>query len=375
MEGFEKRTFKNLIKNIGSAKIFKEGFYEKEEILPLQKNINDYDRITKEIKNLYPEANLSPQIRVFAYLNKEDKNLIAYGFGIKPYEKEDVFPVYKFIKDSIIKGRFLKDNNDKGIIVDKFCAKKLNLKLKDKIIILTTDLYNSFNAVELELIGITDAAFFSSQNQGFFIIDLNSAQKLLGLEGKTIELIAMIPDEKNVDEFGKIINKVTKKYNLEFISWKEILGVISKLMDLAEMFMWIIYFIFILISSVGITNTVLISVFERLRDFGTLRALGFTKGEIFKIIVVELGIIGFIFSVLGILISLPFIYYFSIHGIYIRGYGKDIAPWLGEYVYLDFSFKRMFYTFIIGSIIPVISGIYPLVVTNRITVRELMGYI
>lgn len=378
MEGFKNRTFKNLIKNTGSAKIYQKGYYEKEEILPLDKNIGEYEKLAQEIKKLYPEVKLAPQIKIFAYLNYKNENLIAYGMGIKPYTEKpppEISPLYQSTKDYTTYGRFFKNNKDRGIIVNKFCAEKLNLKLKDKVIILTTDIYNSFNMIEMEVIGILERTLLPIENKSFFLIDLISAQKLLGLEGKVVELIATFSHNENIDEFKKTTDKIMKKYHLEIITYKEILGVFYQVINLAEVFMVIIYFIFILISSVGITNTVLISTFERLRDIGMLRAIGLTRQGIFKIALIELGALGFISSLIGILISIPIIYYFSVNGIYIWHTAKDIAPWIDKYIYLDFSYSRMFTTFIIGSIIPVIAGIYPLIITSKMQIRELLGWV
>jgi len=69
--------------------------------------------------------------------------------------------------------------------------------------------------------------------------------------------------------------------------------------SLASIFELIMVFIVLIVVSTGIINTVLISVFERIRDIGTMRAIGMRKVQVLSIILIEAGILGFFASIYG----------------------------------------------------------------------------
>ena len=79
--------------------------------------------------------------------------------------------------------------------------------------------------------------------------------------------------------------------------------------------MWIMLVIIVLVVAVGVLNTVLMSVLERRREYGVLKAVGTKPGQIIKMVLLEVNIMAVVCIVLGAGAGLLINYIFSIHGI------------------------------------------------------------
>ena len=81
-----------------------------------------------------------------------------------------------------------------------------------------------------------------------------------------------------------------------------------------------------LVIAAGITNTMLMSVLERTREFGIMMALGMTPGQTVRMVLIESFWVGCLGVVLGILVTAPWFYFMSKTGIDLSGYvGGDYS--------------------------------------------------
>jgi ABC-type antimicrobial peptide transport system permease subunit len=71
----------------------------------------------------------------------------------------------------------------------------------------------------------------------------------------------------------------------------------------------------ILIVAIGVLNTVLMTVLERTREYGVLRAVGTRPPQIFRLVIIEVALMGIISVIIGIILSIFINYWFSVHGI------------------------------------------------------------
>ncbi len=371
--GFISGVFDDVMRNSfyesSHGKIYYKGFYEKKEVFPLGLSIRDYRSVFKEIKSLYPSCVLVPEISVPTTFTYSSETINGFLTGSPIYIDGSLVDKYKLIKDRMIVGDF-PGVGEKGLVISSKMAKSLGVKVGDKVIILTTDVYGSFSAVEVEVKGI----YKSPKNEG--IVDLASAQDLLGLEGGATEILVYLSSHHETKKFSDAVSEVLKKYNLEFFDWKEILGIIAMTLDLTWVFNLVLYLIIGSIAVVGIMNSVLLSVFDRVRDVGTLRAIGMRRSDVFGMFIFEFGLQGVLASLVGVILGAIVLYVLSIYGVPLPAEYENYVSEFGMSLVLKPALKLtdMLFSFLLGVGISILSTIYPLMVIRKMTVRELLMF-
>jgi putative ABC transport system permease protein len=131
------------------------------------------------------------------------------------------------------------------------------------------------------------------------------------------------------------------------------------------------------ISATGIANTVLMATYERVREIGTLQALGMTRRSLVALFVSEGLLLGVLGSALGAALGAAIVYHYSIQGI-------DLSSWMatasqgGGYenvsfstmLYLDWSVPTTFASFAFGLTVAVLASLYPAVFASRLSPAE-----
>jgi putative ABC transport system permease protein len=172
-----------------------------------------------------------------------------------------------------LKGRFLENPND-VILGNDVTLIELS-HVGDQIYMPEKDA--TFDVVgELEPTG--------NEDDGFFYIALKTAQQLFGQPDKLTGISIRL---KNPDDAPIVSARLAKIRGAEVITMGELLGTMMTLMGSAKSLLLSIVLIIIIISALGVLNTVLMSVFERTREIGVMRATGASEIHIFGLVWIE----------------------------------------------------------------------------------------
>jgi len=102
----------------------------------------------------------------------------------------------------------------------------------------------------------------------------------------------------------------------------------------------------------------LISVFERIRDIGTMRAIGMRKVQVLSIILIEAGILGFFASIMGIIAGGSLVTLLSKNGINMGEAAEQVIG-MSRIIYPRFTLSTLVFSFIMGILISVLGALYP----------------
>lgn len=188
-----------------------------------------------------------------------------------------------------IKGSWFKDED--SIILGSEVAKVEKRDIGDKIYIESID-------KEFNISGILERTY--GQDDGFYFLPIETAQKYFKKEGK---LTAIGVQLWNLSQMGEIKTRLESLPDVYVVPAeqmsKEILGFVGG----TKALMYSILVIALIVSALGLLNTILMATFERQKEFGYLRCVGAGKLDIIRLILNETLILGLTGGIIGFLVG------------------------------------------------------------------------
>ena len=258
-------------------------------------------------------------------------------------------PSYKDIAElTITNGRIYK-NDTHEIVIGKIAAENENKTVGDDI---------TLNGEKFEIVGIYESGN-SFQDQGGFT-PLEIAQDLMDAKDNISSIYIKV--DNGVDA-NTVENKIDALYgdNLTTISSLSDLEMVKNMIDMLNGASWAISLLAIIIGAVGIINTMLTSVFERTREIGVLKSVGWSNNKILVMIVGESIVITLVAGVVGSIIGVIGVELLSATG----------AIALLTPVYTIETFAKAFG---IALVVGVIGGLYPAFKATRLAPTEALRY-
>jgi putative ABC transport system permease protein len=368
MNGIDKDSISNIINcQTSHIKIFKQGYFDRRNDFPMGLTIRDPQRYYPALLQIPGVQAVESRILFAATMIKGADELPCLGVAVETDRDPEIFN----IKESILQGDWLQAG-DSMILVGEDLAEDMGLAVGDSLTLrmITANEKENFNwnAMDIEVKGI-----FASGNPtvdgGRIIIPMAVAREGLSLASQSTEIVVRLAsdDDKLIDtvkaRIEKEMNGAASRF--EFRSWKELASSFLAVSEMKTKNSSIIIFIMLLIASVGIVNTMLMTVMERTREIGMLAALGMKKREIMILFICEGGFIGLIGSILGCVIGGLTSWYLEVRGFSITSWGEtmsrmseSIYPVKGVF-YADLTFSVLLMVFAFGTIIALLASAYP----------------
>jgi len=307
-------SFKNMMigqitdSMLGHIQVHQKGYLAAIDSLPLNLNMkeNQVMRI-REILEKHPEVEaFSPRIKIGAmFSNYAETTNIRLNAVIPELELKTV---------PLLRERITGGNSDillqKGeILVPELLAKGMKVQVGDDIVLVATNKDGSVNGQSFRVGGIVVGISGPGGRDGY--IHLEDAQSLLRMETKEVSEIAI--RLKNMDrldtvftalnsELKSIRNKMNKPV-FEVHTWTRLTPFfnIVKMIDLMTLFIKIMLVAIVLVS---IMNVMVMSVYERIREIGTIAAMGTSPNKILLLFLTEGTLLGLLGAALGVMVSL-----------------------------------------------------------------------
>ena len=303
------------------------------------------------------------------------------GFGL-PYVVFAIDPqldgnVFK-IKDKIIGGKYL-DKNSEGILISSYTKRELGAGVGDYVKMETRTRYDSFQVIELKVIGIFDCPD-PQVNRGQMFITHNLAESQLQVEGTATEVVFGTKSGDNepaLSQVKELMKSEGLAAGLDIETWQE-LGADYMALSATKKggTKIIILFIFIIVA-VGIINTMLMAVFERVREIGMIRALGMKDKDVVWSFIAEAAGIGIIGSLCGVVLGIGISAYSVYHGLDFTKSLQDVdigyrtAPiWYNEW-----NPEMMVTAFIFGVACSILVSIIPARKAVKMEITDSIRYI
>jgi putative ABC transport system permease protein len=236
----------------------------------------------KEVENITPmlmAAQFDP--------NKGESGGITAYLGVDPATYPGMKSFLNFKQ-----GAWFKDPEAAEAVVGFEAAELEQREVGDKLLIPEKN-------VELKVVGVL--ARSGTQDDGTIFVPLRTLQKIFGMEGELTAVGIKVSKDANI---SKVEQEMYDLPDVQVVSLAQVKTTIMSLITTAKMMVFSIALIAILIAVLGVINTILMSVFERLQEIGILKSIGAMPWDVFKLIWVETIILCVIGGALGVLLSL-----------------------------------------------------------------------
>jgi putative ABC transport system permease protein len=365
--GFIKQMLTNSIgTHIGHVQVHKKGFND-------NKVVHNFMQETK-----LPQRALKADQRISAF----SRRTIAFGLlssasnssgvlivGIHAEEEERVTT----IKLHLVEGRYLSGEKHE-VVISKRLAETLGIGLGDRVVAMASTLDSKVGSDMFRVVGL-----FQSPNSVFdkthIYVPLENAQEMLRV-GEEIAEFTMIAT--HIDSVLALKEALAWQLGVDYevLSYHDIIPTLLLQLEVAESSMLIFYLIIGAAMIFGISNTMLMSVFERINEFGVLKAVGMKDTRVFVMVMIEallLGLVGTIAgTIVGIAINLPL----QATGLNFATFSEGLASWgVGGIIYpvLDYSSLASGMILILG--ICLLAAFYPAYKAVRLEPISAMRYV
>jgi len=199
----------------------------------------------------------------------------------------------------------------------------------------------------LTVVGIFERS--GTQDDGIIFLPLKTTQQIFSLPNKLTGVGIKL---KNIQEIGSFEEDLYNEPGIQIISMAQVRGTILNLISSAKVMANSVAVIAIFIAVIGVVNTILMSIFERTREIGVMKAIGASAMDIFKLIWAETILVCSFGGILGSVLAL---------------FGSDLVEYIikkilpyapsGQLVLIKPSL--LFEAFLGAIILGIVSGIYP----------------
>jgi putative ABC transport system permease protein len=241
--------------------------------------------------------------------------------------------------------------------------------------IITKDRNGTYNAYDLTVSGIINTGH-PLFDRNIAILPIEQTQELLAIDQGVTELCIRARNENALTALQtSIATKLGEEH--EVFTWKELNAAIFEVSGFKRAGQFIIALVVVIIAAVGIINTMLMAVMERIPEIGTLKAMGFSNSGIVRMFIYEGGIIGIFGSFLGCLIGFLISLYIVYVGLDFSAFFEDmdIVYPMKFVIKGEIDFLMLLYVFLFGIFVSVIVTLWPVQKATKLQPTDALRHV
>jgi putative ABC transport system permease protein len=279
---------------LGHLQVYKLGYSKSESQKPLEYAIDNIAEIRRAVEQDKRVTMTAAQITLMGLLSNGEKSETFIATGVEP-EKDR-----RMGSQRLLSGTNLPDDEPDAVLLGRGLAASMHAKPGDYLTIMTTTVAGSLNAVDVRVAGTFTIGVKEFDDRAIKI-PIKGAQQLLQTT-KVEKLLVFLRDTDDTAAVHGNLQKLfaARSWPLEMKEWSELAGFYHQVVALYNGifgFLGIIVFAIVVFS---VANTIMMSIFERTREIGTLMAIGTTRERVWRMFLLEGLIIGVFGGILGV---------------------------------------------------------------------------
>ncbi len=324
----------------GHVQILREAYLPEQRRFPVDITVPRYAETREALANREDVVAASGRVNFTMNLSHGRNSARLLGRAIDPEHEAGV----TIIEESLEEGDYLGSDNQ-GILISQSLAEKFEVGPGDTMFVTAMDKFGVDNLIDVPVAGIFSYGYPAIDDNIVFF-DLATASDLLSMENEVTKIVLRFSGGSDLDAARAAIVEELSQFpasgEVELVakSWRYFaqVAVSAVRQDVAsfQILMGIIIFLIV----IGILNSMSMSVHERIREIGTLRAIGMKRRQVALMVSMESVALGLVAFVVGVTISAP-------AAIFLQQVGLDIGQYMPENIPVPFG-ELFFAEFTLG---------------------------
>jgi ABC-type lipoprotein release transport system permease subunit len=346
----------------GEGQIHRQGFRLTQDV---EKTINGLDDVIAGLREEEEVEAFTRRAMSFGMITSPSNVSSILFVGLDPETEKPL----SHIDDNIQKGSFFSGEEARDIVIGSGLADLLEVSLGDRVVVTVSQAGSGSLAQEMFRVSGIYHFNIKDMDRGFAFVRLEKAQEMLGV-GKGVHEIAI--KFRSLEFAAENNTSFWQKYSVngnEAVSWMVLLPQLKAVLNM----LWIsLLFMAVLLFGIvafGIINTLFMSLYERMFEFGVIRAVGTRPGGVRRLVVYEAGALAVLSIVMGALLGLIITLVVMKTGIDYRGiefagttFYELLYPELHPQQFLIYPAAVFLFTLLVG--------LYPAGVAARMSISD-----
>lgn len=360
LHGISDNFFTNILSAGGHGQVRGQGWEDQLDPYSLDTALADTQPILAVLK-ADPRVTAAEPVLGFGALYLDDgKSLALQVLGVRT--DTGFFPK---VRSGLEQRAFLPAGD--SILVSRSLAAFLGLEPGSEVMLLTEDSGGSpyYMAFSLDGLFATDSLDFDDTT---VLVGLEAARTMTWLPAGATEVRFTLADRNLAADVAAGLGSGMAALGCSIHDWRYLNAGLLSMVDMMDVFIWVFNLIVIIVAATVITNAILMNVFDRMREFGTLRAIGLRRGRLFRLIMLEGAVLGSLGSALGLAAGIPVVLYFQNNGLDWGGISEAFG--MGSFFNFAFSPSRSAADFAAGTLTALAGSFYAASIASRTRVVD-----
>ena len=310
--------------------------------------IENPEQLVEQVGTLKQVKVATPRLRANGILAIRDESAGVLVMGIDPNSEAN-----KPLVEGMVAGEFLSPDDREGLLIGQPLADNLGVHAGDKVNLLVS---TSDGGVDEQIFSVR--GIFSTRTPSYdkatVFLPLSKAQTFTRTENHASLIFVLLKDR----EQAEAVSASLQNSRYEVPTWRKLNELLIQTEQMANGFMVLFNLIVLAITATVITNTLVMSVFERTREIGILAAIGLKGRQIMVMFLAEAGLLALGGIALGLILGGLLVAYFTKYGFFIGDVGLT-GMIFGDTIYPYLTLNDTVSLTITTLIITLLAALYP----------------
>lgn len=344
----------------GHVQVSPRGFFAFGTQQPERYLIEQPEPLRKKLSQIPGVKDVLLRLSFSGLINNGRTDWPIIGEGVEP-EREARLGSYV----TLTAGRQMAAKDSNGVMIGQGVANALRLKPGDVVNLLVSTAGGAANSLEFEVIGVFQT-YSKDYDTRAVQIPLAAAQDLMATKGAHTAVLSLNRTEETSVVAASLPPLLTGA-GLEFKTWIDLNDFYTSTVTLYQQQFGFLVAIIMVMLVLSVANTVNMGIFERVSEFGTMRAVGQRSAQIFRLIVVENLLLGLVGSLVGVILGIAMAYQISAIGIPMPPPPNADLGYVSHILIVP---KYIGLAFVVGLIACVLAALRPAWRVSRLDIAE-----
>jgi putative ABC transport system permease protein len=292
--GLRESTIRN---GLGHLQVFSAEHFRRDETHVLENGLDRYREVAAAAQGLPHVRGVTARIEFYGMVSNGAKSSVFMGSAVDPAKERQMGFVPR-----ISAGRYLPGDsaNENEALVGAGLARSMNVKPGDGLTLLAVTADGALNGIDIDITGIVNTGF-KEMDDRLLTINLSAAQRLLQSERVTNLVVGLDKTENTDSVYAALLPQLGGAHQqLAVRKWVDLATYYHQVHLLFTgifLFLGVIVFFMVVMSS---ANTLMMAMFERTREIGTMLAMGTPRRWLVGLLLAEAAITGAVAAGLGV---------------------------------------------------------------------------